>query len=595
MNMKIKDIKATALFILSILSPYKFYIIGLLTVELVWAINSSIHPYIIKMIVDYLNNDNFNLSSTITKPFALFTILSIVQVFIFRVSDYLYAKMMPFVVKDTVLTCFKRVNKLPYSYFKDAFGGSIASRIYETADSLEYILNMVIYRIISRILTFSIACFTVGFVVSKNLAILLLISFSILSIFNFYLAKRPYELSKIHMESYMLLVGNLVDSISNILSIILFSRKKYEFKHINRKAKIEAKYRQKVQFSMLYLELGNAAFLVIMNLLCFIYTIYLYKQQIITVGDTTFILLIMVSITNVLRDIERDVLKFLENSGRCVQTLNLLKTSEIITDKKNAYPIKVKFGNIEFRKVAFGYIKDRPLFDKISLKISAGQKIVCIGPSGSGKSTFIDLILRLFPVNSGEILIDDQSINDVTRDSLYSSISLVPQDPILFNRTILQNITYGKNSSMEEVIAAAKKSLAHDFIIKLPYGYNTKVGERGEKLSGGQRKLIAITRIILKNNKILLFDELTSNLDITTKYMLKRNLKEFIQNKTVISITHALEEVFEADRILLFNKGSIVADGKHEELILHNEYYKIFFSANTNLNTFSTKEILLKA
>lgn len=591
--MKIKEINTTFLFILSILSPYKFYIIGLLTVELVWAINSSVHPYIIKMIMDYLSHDNFNFSSTVIKPFVLFTILSIVQVFIFRVSDFLYAKMMPFVVKDTVLACFKRVNKLPYSYFKDAFGGSIASRIYETADSLEYILNMIIYRIISRILTFSIACFTVGFVVSKNLAILLLISFSILSIFNFYLARRPYELSKIHMESYMLLVGNLVDSISNILSIILFSRKKYEFKHINKKAKIEAKYRQKVQFSMLYLELGNAVFLIIMNLLCFIYTIYLYKQHIITVGDTTFILLIMVSITNVLRDIERDILKFLENSGRCVQTLNLLETSEIITDKKNASPLKIKYGNITFRDVTFGYIKDQLLFNKISLKISAGQKIVCIGHSGSGKSTFIDLILRLFPVNSGEILIDNQSINDVTRDSLCSSISLVPQDPILFNRTILENIIYGRNSSMEEVIAAAKKSLAHDFIVKLPYGYNTKVGERGEKLSGGQRKLIAITRIILKNNKILLFDELTSNLDITTKYRLKTNLKEFIQDKTIISITHSLEDVFEADRILLFDKGNIVADGKHEELIWYNQHYKLFFSTNSKLHELPAKELLL--
>ena len=590
--MKIKEINTTFLFILSILSPYKSYIIGLLTVELVWAINSSIHPYIIKMIIDYLSHDNFNFSSTVIKPFALFTILSIVQVFIFRISDFLYAKMMSFVVKDTVLACFKRVNKLPYSYFKDAFGGSIANRIYETADSLEYILNMIIYRIISRILIFSIACFTIGFVVSKNLAILLLISFLILSIFNFYLARRPYELSKIHMESYMLLVGNLVDSISNILSIILFSRKKYEFKHINRKAKIEAKYRQKVQFSMLYLELGNAVFLVIMNLLCFMYTIYLYKQQIITVGDTTFILLIMVSITNVLRDIERDILKFLENSGRCVQTLNLLETSETITDKKNAWPIKIKFGNITFKNVIFGYIKDQILFNKISLKISAGQKIVCIGHSGSGKSTFIDLILRLFPVNSGEILIDNQSINDFTRDSLCSSISLVPQDPILFNRTILENIIYGRNSSMEEVIAAAKKSLAHDFIVKLPYGYNTKVGERGEKLSGGQRKLIAITRIILKNNKILLFDELTSNLDITTKYRLKTNLKKFIQDKTIISITHSLEEVFEADRILLFDKGNIVADGKHEELIWRNKHYKLFFSTNTKLHEIPTKELL---
>ncbi|MDP5020558.1 MAG: ABC transporter ATP-binding protein/permease [Rickettsiaceae bacterium] len=573
-----QNIKTTFLFILSIFRPYKLYIIGLLAIELVWAINSSARPYLVKIIVDSLDYNNFNASSPIAKSFLLFTVLSIIQVFLFRISDYLYAKMMPFVIKDTILRCFKRVNRLPYLYFKDTFGGSIASNIYETADSLEYIFNTLIYRLIARILVFVIACLTISLIIDKSLAILLFSAFFILSIFNFYLARAPYKLAKLHMESYVILIGNLVDSIVNMLSVILLSGRKYEYKHINEKASAEAINRQKVQFSMLYIELGNSLFLVLINLLCFMYSIYLYKEQLITIGDITFILLMMINLSDILRNIERDILRFLENFGKCAQTLQLMETVQIATDKKSATSINIKLGNIEFRKVSFGYTKDKIIFNELSLKIYSNQKIVCLGHSGSGKTTFVDLILRLFPINSGAILIDNQNINTVIQNSLYSSISLIPQDPILFNRSIFENIIYGSpNASKKEVITASKMALAHDFIINLPCGYNTIVGERGEKLSGGQRKLIAIARIMLKNNKILIVDELTSNLDIISRHRLKSSMKKFIQNKTVISISHSIEDALDADRILLFEKGCVVADGNHKELLKTNKFYKNFY------------------
>jgi ATP-binding cassette subfamily B protein len=569
--------KATFRLIFSVLYPYKFYVFALLLVELVWAINSSIHPYLIKIIVDSLSHDLFDFSPLASNSFFLFIALSVIQVFVFRISDYLYAKMMPFVIKDTILLCFERVSKLPYYAFKDDFSGSIASRIYETADSIEYIFNIVVYRLISRILAFSIACFTISVLINNSLAIFLMAAFLFLSIFNFYLAKKPYSLSKDHMEVYILLVGNLVDIVSNILSVMLFSNRKYETKYLGKKAIIEARRRQKVYLSMLYIELGNALFLVSINLSSFAYSIYLYKKHLITLGDITFVLLIMVSLTNILRNIERDILKFLENFGKCVETFCLIDTPNALTEKKHVYPIEIKEGKIEFRQVVFGYTKNNILFDQISLKINAGQKVVCLGASGSGKSTFINLLLRLFNVNSGEILIDGQSITDVSHNSLYSSISLVPQEPILFNRSIFENIMYGRKSSEQEVVSASKLSLAHEFIIKLPNGYNTKVGERGGKLSGGQRKLVFIARVILKNNKILLFDELTSSLDIITKNKLKESLRNFLQKKTVVSITHDLEEIDSADRILLFDKGKIIVEGVHDELLLSNEYYKTFW------------------
>jgi ATP-binding cassette subfamily B protein len=361
------------------------------------------------------------------------------------------------------------------------------------------------------------------------------------------------------------------------LSVILFLGKRYEYRYIEKKANLEADKHQKLHFGMLYIELGNALYLVIINLIAFIYSINLYKENSISIGDITFVLFMMINVSNVLKQLARDILRFLQNLGTLSEVLNLIKNLEIIEDKRNAYPIKITSGIIEFKECAFSYDANKDFLKNLSLIINSKQKVIILGRAGSGKTTFVELILRLFKLSSGDILIDNQSINDVTQNSLYKAISVVPQNPILFNRSIMHNIKYGNpKTSTEEVISASKTALSHDFIIQLPNGYNTIVGERGEKLSGGQRKLIAIARVILKNNKILILDEFTSNLDIVSKQKLKKQMQKFLQNKTVLSITHCVEDAFDAERVLLFEDGCIVADGTHLELAKQNPHYKEF-------------------
>lgn len=235
---------------------------------------------------------------------------------------------------------------------------------------------------------------------------------------------------------------------------------------------------------------------------------------------------------------------------------------------------------IEFDNVSFGYNDNSYLFKHKCLTIDSGQKVGLVGYSGSGKSTFVNLILRLYDIQSGEILIDGQNISDVTQDSLRSNIGMIPQDPSLFHRSLMENIRYGKiGASDEEVILAAKRAHAHEFIMNTEHGYDSLVGERGIKLSGGQRQRIAIARAILKDAPILILDEATSSLDSVTESAIQESLNKLMQNKTTVVIAHRLSTLIKMDRILVFDKGKIIQDGTHTKLLAEDSLYKTLWNA----------------
>ena len=242
-------------------------------------------------------------------------------------------------------------------------------------------------------------------------------------------------------------------------------------------------------------------------------------------------------------------------------------------------PLRLTQGKIVFKNVIFCYEKSSPLFKNMNLTIESGQKVGLAGYSGAGKSSFVSLLLRLFDIQKGQILIDDQDISTVTQKSLRELIAYIPQDPTLFHRSIYENIAYGKsNCSHEEVIEASKKAQAHEFIMKLPYQYNTYVGERGIKLSAGQRQRIAIARAFLKNAPILFLDEATSQIDSITESYIQEVLNDLMVNKTTLIIAHRLSTLINMDRILVFDKGKIVQDGTHFELMKQKGLYKDLFS-----------------
>jgi ABC-type multidrug transport system fused ATPase/permease subunit len=250
----------------------------------------------------------------------------------------------------------------------------------------------------------------------------------------------------------------------------------------------------------------------------------------------------------------------------------ILHTPHEIQDAPGALKLKVAKGQIEMKDVTFSYETNAPVFKKFNLLISAGQRAAIIGPSGGGKSTIVKLLLRFVDIQGGEILIDGQNISKVTQESLRANIALVPQEPILFHRSLMENIRYGKaGAGDKEVIAAAKLAHADEFISKFKEGYKTYVGERGVKLSGGERQRVAIARAILKNAPILVLDEATSSLDSESEHFIQDALKNLMKGKTVIVIAHRLSTIMQMDRIIVLENGVITESGKHEELLKARE------------------------
>jgi len=261
------------------------------------------------------------------------------------------------------------------------------------------------------------------------------------------------------------------------------------------------------------------------------------------------------------------------------EMVTILQTPHEIRDKRAARHLAIEKGVVWFDDVTFNFHKGTPILHQFNLTIDGGERIALVGPSGAGKSTVTKLLLRLYDVDNGSVKIDGQDIAGVTQDSLRDAIAFVPQEPILFHRTLMDNIRYGwRDATDEQVIEAAKKAHCHEFISRLPEGYNTFVGERGIKLSGGERQRVAIARAILKDAPILVLDEATSSLDSESEAYIQDALETLMRGKTVIVIAHRLSTIMKMDRIVVMEKGTIVAQGTHLQLINERGLYQKLWS-----------------
>ena len=298
-------------------------------------------------------------------------------------------------------------------------------------------------------------------------------------------------------------------------------------------------------------------------------TIWLWQKGRATPGDIAFSLTSFFIISGYLRDIGQHISNLQRSLSEMEDVTAFWLRRDEVRDAAAAKIFAPDKGEIVFDRVRFAYGgQNHPLYDDFSIRIKPGERVALVGQSGSGKSTFVKLVQRLYDVQGGEIRIDGQNIAAVTQESLRKAIALVPQEPILFHRSLAVNIAYGRpGAPMDAIVDAAKKAYAHDFIGTLPLGYDTLVGERGIKLSGGERQRVAIARAILSDATVLILDEATSSLDSISEHYIQKALEELMRGRTTITIAHRLATIRAVDRILVFDQGRIVEQGSHAELI----------------------------
>lgn len=464
-------------------------------------------------------------------------------------------------------TSFAYVHKHSFSFFQNNFVGSLVKRVnrftfaYEAiTDSLYWdILPMLVQTIgITIVLWFQNAI--LGAIVCVWIVLFVCINYA----FTRY--KLRYDIRQSALDSKT--TGILADTVTNQGNIKLFTGYEREKKYYETAIEEMQKLRMFRWNMENVFEAVQVAFMIALEFGIFYLAIGFWEKGIISVGDFVLIQAYMLSIFSRFWSFGKLIRRIYENIANAEEMTEIFETPIEIVDKKNAKELVVKKGEVTFQKVSFYYHKTRPLFTQFSLRIAPGERVALVGPSGGGKSSMVKMLLRIHDVSGGHILIDGQRIDAVTQESLHRAISLVPQDPVLFHRTLMENIRYGKpDATDEEVFEAARQAHCHEFIQTFPEKYDTFVGERGVKLSGGERQRVAIARAILRNAPILILDEATSSLDSESEALIQDALKHVMKGKTVFTIAHRLSTIMNMDRIIVLNNGIIIQEGTHRQLL----------------------------
>jgi ATP-binding cassette subfamily B protein len=534
-------------------------------------------PYLLKTIVDTVSNpDNSSyISEALLFPIIGMFLLNLFIVGTQRLCDYIWLNLRLNIQRHLMSVLMTRVMDHSLNYYQNNFTGSILSKINDIIGAVPDIIRIFTDNIFGNILSIIISLYVlykVNLYFSLSFIIWSLIFLFVSIKFSFYAKILAQKSAQVRSK----LMGGNSDVISNMINVKLFSGKTKEllFLRNNFKRLIFALKRRDLYLLKInsFQGLSFTAF----QLACILLLVYGFKNHYITPGDFVLVLTLNTSLLKCLEVLSSNIRNFTEDLGNTKQGLVSLFSPIEVQDNPDARPLVINKGEIYFENVTFSYENSINIFNKLNLKIAAGQKVGLVGFSGAGKTTFINLLLRFYDIKTGTIFIDGQDISQVGQESLRSAISVVPQDTSLFHRSILSNIRYGMhNASEQEVIEAAKKANAHDFIMKFPEGYFSMVGDRGIKLSGGQRQRIAIARAFIKKSPILILDEPTSQLDATTESLVQQSLKRLIEEgTTVLVIAHRLTTLQCMERILVFKEGEIVEDNAPEVLLSYESLYR---------------------
>jgi ATP-binding cassette subfamily B protein len=505
-------------------------------------------------------------------------VMRILSVGFSQLRDVIFAQVGQRALRQLALETFRHLHRLSLRYHITRKTGGLSRVMERGVKGVEFLLRFMLFSIGPLILKLLIVAgifyLEFGFIYMA----IVLITIVLYIWFTFSVTEWRVKVRKEMNDKDTDANQKAIDSLLNFETVKYFGAEEREALRYDESMRGYEAAALKTSYSLAFLNFGQTLLITGGLITVMILAAMAVQRGELSVGDFVMANAYMIQITmplGFLGTVYREIRQALVDMG---EMFDLLGQPQEVTDVANAEDLNIKGGQIEFDNVTFGYDSERIILSKLSLKIKKGETVAIVGPSGSGKSTIGRLLFRFYDVNNGSVKIDGQDIRDVTQASVHNSIGIVPQDTVLFNDTIGYNIAYGsKNASNDDIVEAAKSAKIHDFIISLTDGYNTTVGERGLKLSGGEKQRVGIARTLLKNPPILVLDEATSALDTETERNIQESLRGLGSGRSVITIAHRLSTVVDADQIFVLEKGVIVEKGTHDELLnLNGRYTKMW-------------------
>ncbi len=566
------DYKRVFQFAFTTYRQFPWLAIGSLLTRLCATISVLVPPIFYKEIIDILSS-----STGITNELSLNAIgvlmiilwIKIASFIVYRLYDF-WAIALEMNIQEWINNFFlQKLQYHSYKFFSENMSWSLISKFRKGVSAFEKLSDIFWWQILPFITNVTIILIIIG-VQNIWISIWIFIVILIFTRLQYVLYKyiHPYQEKANALDSEQ--GGLLSDLIINNHTIKLFaSEKKEERKYA--KLNYDTAHARKIQYhKSIWIWGSSAAIWIILEVGIMYLAIRMWGNGTISLGMIVLLQTYILRLIDFLWGVGQTLRHTFIAISEASEILGIIETPHEIQDKSDK-KLKVKQGEIRFEGVDFSYGENQ-IFNDLKLHIKPSQRVALVGESGSGKTTITKLLFRLYDLQSWEILIDDQNIAEVTQESLRSAMSMIPQDPILFHRSIRENIAYGKpNASDEEIIAAAKMARCHEFISHLKDGYETLVGERGIKLSWGERQRVAIARAILENKQIIVMDEATSALDSESEFLIQEAMEELMKHKTVLIIAHRLSTIMKMDEIIMMDQGKVVEKGSHKELLAKSE------------------------
>ena len=551
--------------------------VGFAVVALIFAkIASVTTPLVLGSAVNSLTELSSGINLFMLVPIALITGYGVTRIIAFtfvQVRDALFSKVSQHSIRQISLNMFRHLHNLSLQFHLNRQTGALAKYIDRGTKGIDFLLRYVLFNVVPTFFEIFLVSGILFYLYGPWYAVITLTTIGLYSYLTFQITEWRNEFRKRMNRADNEVSTKMIDSLLNFETVKYFNNEKFEFNRLDESLKDYELAANQSRHSLSLLNVAQTFIIMLGITIMLVMSAYGIKDGDIDVGGFVIINAYMLQLyqpLNWLGSVYREIRQALTDMENM---FSLLEVSTVSKDNLDDMPQNNK-AEIRFDKVSFDYDVRRTIIKDISFTVPNGKKVAIVGPTGAGKSTISRLLFKFYEPKAGEIYINKKNINNISQGSLRQIIGVVPQDTVLFNDTIYYNIAYGNTeASKEKIISAAQNADIHNFILTLPDGYETIVGERGLKLSGGEKQRVAIARTILKNPKIFFFDEATSALDSSTEKEIQRNLENISKDKTTLIIAHRLSTAANADNIIVLDKGSIIEQGTHESLLLQKGKY----------------------